>query len=227
MNEKWMKNFIKLSKRLGNGLGYPKANSLDEEERELYEFVKSQREDYVNNTLDKYRENLLNSIGFYWGYDKVKNDKSLTTWKKTKDEYSQELENINGSHIKRDGERKTSRLLSWERLQKKEENKGGLDEDKEYELRKIGFYFDDSKREKSQRRSDWFKNYNKLIDLLKQVNGDYELLKTLSEFKSISKWYNRQIIEEQKGGLEEYRRILLENISFPFECRHNVDDGLN
>ncbi len=225
MYEEWMKMFIKLSKRLERGLGYPKANSLDEEERELYDFVRTQRQEYINNTLDKFKEKLLNDIGFYWGYDKVKNDSSLSTWLNTKDDYSQELVNRNGAHIKRDGERATNRLISWERLQKKEEKKGGLDADKEYELRKVGFYFDDSKREKSQRRSDWFKNYNKLIALLTKVNGDYDKLKDLSEFKSIAKWYNRQIREEQKGGLEEYRRILLENIAFPFEPKYKIENG--
>lgn len=225
MYEEWMKMFIKLSKRLERGLGYPKANSLDEEERELYDFVRTQRQEYINNTLDKYKEKLLNDIGFYWGYDKVKNDSSLSTWLNTKDDYSQELVNRNGAHIKRDGERATNRLLSWERLQKKEEKKGGLDADKEYELRKVGFYFDDSKRKKSQRRSDWFKNYNKLIALLTKVDGDYNKLKDLSEFKSIAKWYNRQIREEQKGGLEEYRRILLENITFPFEPKYKIENG--
>ena len=121
MYEEWMKMFIKLSKRLERGLGYPKANSLDEEERELYDFVRTQRQEYINNTLDKFKEKLLNDIGFYWGYDKVKNDSSLSTWLNTKDDYSQELVNRNGAHIKRDGERATNRLISWERLQKKEE----------------------------------------------------------------------------------------------------------
>lgn len=215
-DKEWMKSYIKLKKFL-NEKGYPQSDSKDEVEKSLAEFVRCQREDYQNNSIPKYREKLLNDIHFCWSYNKVKNDNSIETWQNFQTSYAKEMLKQNGSRIKKNGEYQRNKLLEWEQQQKKQENKGGLEDDREYELAKIGFYFDDSSRPLTQRRSVWFKNYNYLIELLKKVDGSYEEVKTLKEFKSISKWFMMQIEEEKNGALEDYRRILLENISFPFE----------
>lgn len=222
-NDAWMKYYIKLTNFLKSNNGYPNINSKDESERLLAEFVREQRKEYQNNTLDKYREKLLNYIHFRWGYDKVKHDESLTTWQGYQDSYIKKLINTNGSRIKKDGNYKTTKTLNWERKQRAEEKNGSLDEDREYELRKTGFYFSETSTPKIQKRSEWFKNYNRLIALLKIVGGDYSKVVLLAEFKSIAKWYNLQIKEEQNGALEDDRKALLDNISFPFESIYKQD----
>ncbi len=214
----WMNLYIKLTNFLRDNKRYPKADAKDESERNLAAFVREQRDAYKANALEKYKETLLKSINFYWDYDKVKRDESDTTWQNYEERYVQELVNSNGERVQRTG--KTAKLSSWEAKQRKEEKNGSLDADRQYELEKVGFPFDDSKLPKTQQRNIWFKNYNKLIELLKIVGGDYELVQSLPEFKSIEKWFNRQLDEEQKGSLEDDRKYLLDNISFPFTSKY-------
>lgn len=219
-NEEWMKKYIKLSNFLKTNKRYPNTSSKNEDEKVLAEFARAVREEYKQNKLDKYREKLLNAIHFCWCYDKVKHDESLSTWQEYEEHYIQKMINTNGARFVRDGKYKTSKTLQWEKQQKHDEKSGGIDADREYELKKTGFYFDDSATPKSQKKSTWFKNYNLLIELLKSVNGDYVKVKTLPKFKTIEDWFDLQIKEEQNGALEDDRQYLLNNINFPFESKY-------
>ena len=222
-DEEWMKNYIKLSNFLKNTEHYPDINSKDECEKALAEYVRVMREKYAENCMPKYREKLLNNIHFYWRYDKVKHDESLPTWQEYNQGYIQKMINTNGARIGRDGKYETNKTLQWEKQQRLDEKNGGIDTDREYELKKIGFYFDDSATPRQQKRSVWFKNYNLLINLLSLVNGDYKKVKSLAGFKEIENWFNLQIKEEQNGALEDDRQYLLNNINFPFESIYKKD----
>lgn len=220
-DEEWMKNYIKLTKWLKNG--YPDLNSKNKDEKALAEFVRSQREEYKQNKLPHYREKLLNDVHFCWCYDKVKHDENLSTWQTYEQNYIQKLVAANGSRFNKDGCYKTNKTKDWEQKQRKEEKLGCLDSDREYELKKTGFYFDDTATPKQQKKSTWFKNYNLLIKLLKVVNGDYDKVKTLEAFKDIEDWFYLQIKEGQNGALEDDRQYLLDNINFPFESIYKKD----
>lgn len=222
-NDLWMKNYVKLTNFLKNNGRYPNINAKNENEKALAEFVKEQRVDYQNKTIVKYREKLLNHIHFYWCYDKVKHDESLDNWQDFEQSYIQKLIESNGARFKKDGEYKTNKIKDWETMQRKLEKTGALDEDRQYELEKVGFYFDDNSTPRADRRSEWFKNYNILLNMLNMVYGNYDLLLTLPEFKKIEKWYYKQITEEQNGAMEDYRKILLDNINFPFESIYKKD----
>lgn len=219
-NEEWIKKYIKLSNFLKTNKKYPNINSKNENEKVLAEFARAVREEYKQNKLDKNREKLLNAIHFCWCYDKVKHDEGLSTWQEYEQNYIQKMINTNGARFMRDGKYKTSKTLQWEKQQKHDEKNGGIDADREYELKKTGFYFDDSTTPKTQKKSTWFKNYNLLIKLLNSVEGDYNKLKEVEKFKDIEDWFNLQVKEEQNGALEDDRQYLLNNINFPFESKY-------
>ena len=219
----WLRSYIKLTHFLKDNGHYPNIKSQDENEKMLAKFVREQRDEYKNNIIKPYREKLLNNIHFYWCYDKVKNDNSLTTWQNYQERYIQKMINTNGSKFSSDGKYKTNKTLQWQKQQMKDEKNGSINPDREYELNKIGFDFIDHTIPKSQRKTEWFKNYNLLIELLKSVAGDYDKIKTLPKFKSIEKWFETQIKEEQTGALEDDRQYLLENINFPFESIYKKD----
>lgn len=222
-NDLWMRNYVRLTNFLKNNGKYPNINAKDEKERALAEFVRIQRHEYQNKTIERYREKLLNHIQFYWGYDKVKNDDSLESWQEYEQSYIQKLIKSNGTRFKKDGIYETNKVKDWELMQRKLEKNGALDTDREYELNKIGFYFDDNTTPKQQKKAIWFKNYNLLIKLLTFADGDYNKVKTLTKFKDIENWFYLQIKEEQNGALEDDRLYLLNNINFPFESIYEKD----
>jgi len=183
------------------------------ENKQLVNWVSTQRTKYRNKNITSDQINRLEKIDFIWDISELQWDSMYDELKEYKQEYGDcnTLSNL----------RENKSLSFWVSNQRAKYKNKKLSNERIKLLEDIGFEWSQAYRAPREFAEKWNKMYEKLKEY-KQEHGDCNVPSTYQKNKSLAIWIRNQRADYNEGTLSEDRIKHLTNIGFKWRLKQRL-----